>query len=114
MHVVGLGLLGSKRRYRQGPSSRRASDLIVDGIVLDGCPRPRTVPEGDWTTKSGQWVQGLSFGLSSAAALAVHVGPWPRVAAVLAGAVANAWGAATCLHQELVRLAALRSGWESL
>ncbi len=63
-----------------------------------------------------QWVQGLSFGLSSAAALAVLAGPWPRVAAVLAGAVAvaNAWGAAACPHQELVRLAALRSGWESL
>ena len=29
-------------------------------------------------------------------------------------AVANAWGAAACPHQELVRLAALRSGWESL
>ena len=51
-----------------------------------------------------QWVQGLSFGLSSAAALAVLVGLWPRVAAVLAGAVAvaNAWGAAACPHHELV------------
>ena len=37
-----------------------------------------------------QWVQGLAFGLSSAAALAVLVGPWPQVASVLAGTVAVA------------------------
>ena len=63
-----------------------------------------------------QWVQGISFGLSSAAVIAIILEAWPEVASVLAGtvAIANAWAAMTNLDQKLVTSATLRTAWEGL